>query len=130
MFAMAMAATIAGIAVPAALSTIDELRTAMAARYVAGRIGTIRLDAVRRSAAVALVFQATADGDYRFAPYADGNGNGVRSSDVGLGVDRALAPFERLSDKFPGIRFELMSGVPDADGNPGGGQSGVRLGSA
>ena len=34
------------------------------------------------------------------------------------GVDRPLGPFERLGEKFPGVRFELAPGVPDADGSP------------
>lgn len=42
-------------------------------RYMAGRIATGRMDAVNRSRAVALRFQAST-ADYQFAPYVDGNG--------------------------------------------------------
>ena len=99
-------------------SAIDEMRTAVAARYVAGRIGSTRIDAVRRASAVALRFEAV-DGDYAYAPYEDGNGNGVRTAEIRAGIDRPLGPFERLGDKFPGVRFELTPGAPDADGQTG-----------
>jgi hypothetical protein len=41
-----------------------------------------------------------------------------------------LGPFERLCDRFPDVRFELMPGVPDADGQAGTGTDGVRIGTA
>jgi type II secretory pathway pseudopilin PulG len=129
LFALALIATMAGLAIPVVGGAIDEVRTATAARYVAGRIGATRLDAVRRSRAVALRFQPSGE-DYMFAPYGDGNGNGVRSTEIQQGVDLALGPFERLRDKFPGIRFELGEGLPDADGRTGTGEDGVRIGTA
>ena len=99
----------------ATTAAIDEMRTAVAARYIAGRIGSARIDAVRRASAVALRFEAV-DGDYVYAPYEDGNGNGVRTTEIREGIDRPVGAFERLADKFPGVRFELAPGVPDADG--------------
>ena len=119
----------AALAVALVGSTIDEMRAASAARYVAGRIGSARIDAVRRARAVALRFEAV-DGDYEYAPYEDGNGNGVRTTEVRAGIDRPLGPFERLGDKFPGVRFELAPATPDADGDMNTGADGVRIGSA
>jgi hypothetical protein len=101
----------------------------MAARYMAGRVAAIRIDAVRRGTSVALRFESAAD-DYMFAPYEDGNGNGVRTAEIRAGVDRAIGPVERLGSKFPGVRFELSSGIPDVDGGVGTGTDGVRIGSA
>jgi hypothetical protein len=129
LFALALTATMAGLAIPIVGGAIDEVRTSTAARYVAGRIGATRLDAVRRSRAVALRFEPSGE-DYMFAPYGDGNGNGIRSTEIQQGVDQALGPFERLRDKFPGIRFELGEGLPDADGRTGTGEDGVRIGTA
>lgn len=60
----------------------------------------------------------------------DGNGNGIRTTDIGQSLDPELATPERLSDKFPGTRFELMADIPDIDGNTGGTRDGVRVGSA
>jgi hypothetical protein len=129
LFAIASAATMAGMAAALTRSAVDEVRAAMAARYVAARIGSGRLDAVRRSTSTALRFEA-ADGDYFFTPFVDGNGNGVRSAEIRQGIDRPTGPAERLRDKFPGVRFELMEGVPDADGLAGTGGDGVRIGTS
>jgi type II secretory pathway pseudopilin PulG len=129
LFAVAVSATAAAIALPLTGSTVDDVRTGLAARYVAGRVTSARMDAVRRSKTTALRFEASG-GDYMFAGYADGNGNGVRSVEIGQGIDPVLGPFERLRDRFPDVRFELMAGVPDADGQAGTGTDGVRIGSA
>jgi hypothetical protein len=129
LLALTTAMTAGALAFAATGSAIDEMRTAMAARYVAGRIGFARIDAVRRASAVALRFEA-ADDDYMYAPYEDGNSNGVRTTEIRAGVDRPLGGFEKLGDKFPGVEFELLPGVPDVDGESGTGADGVRVGSA
>jgi hypothetical protein len=128
-FALAASATTAGLAVASTSAAVDALRSAAAARYVAGRIGAARIDAVHRARAIALRFDA-AGSDYVYAPYEDGNGNGVRSVDIRAGIDRRVGPIEQLRDKFPGVRFELMADAPDADGRAGTGANGVRVGSA
>jgi len=128
-FVLALAVTVGGLAMALTSSAIDEMRTAVAARYVAGRIGSTRIDAVRRASAVALRFEAI-DGDYVYAPYEDGNGNGVRTAEIRAGIDRMVGPVERLGDKFPGVRFELTPGAPDADGQTGTGAEGIRIGPA
>ena len=129
LFALSLGVTATAVAIPAIDHVLDDVRTAAAARYVAGRIGSVRLDAVKRSDAVALRFEAV-NADYRFVVVGDGNGNGVRTADIQSGVDAALAPTERLTDRFAGVRFELGPGVPDADGRSGTGTDGVRVGSS
>jgi hypothetical protein len=129
LLALATAMTVGAMAVAATATAIDDMRTAVAARYVAGRIGSARIDALRRGTAVALRFEPE-DDDYMYAPHQDGNGNGVRTADIRTGVDRALGAFEKLGDKFPGVHFALMPGVPDADGRGDAGSDGVRIGSA
>ncbi len=130
LFALAASATAAAIAIPVVDGAVDELRTAMAARYIAGKIRSARMDAVRRSRAVALRFEATEPGDYVYAVFGDGNGDGVRSGDIRDGVDIALGPSERLLDRFPGVAFGLAAGLPDADGDLGTGEDGLRIGTA
>jgi hypothetical protein len=127
--AMAITATVGAMAVASSTAAIDDMRTALAARYIAGRIAAIRIDALRRGTSLALRFEAVGTDDM-FAPYEDTNGNGVRTAEIQRGVDRVVGPFERLSDKFPGVRFELAPGIPDADGGEGTGLDGVRIGSA
>jgi type II secretory pathway pseudopilin PulG len=151
LFVVSIAATVTGIAVPAMTTAIDDLRTAAAARYVAARIGSARLDAVRHARATALRFEVTQsddeegggreggegegvllddrERDYTFVTIADGNGNGVRTAEIRGGVDRLLGSPERLRDKFQGVRFALMPDTPEVDGSDGTGADGIRLGS-
>jgi len=127
---MAVSITASAIAIPVVDSTIDEMRTALAARYLEGRIRGARMDAVRRSRAVGLRFQTDPESDYGFAAFGDGNGNGVRTSEIGDGTDVPLGPVERLRDRFPGVSFGLDGTVPDVDGRVGTGEDGLRIGTA
>ena len=126
---VSVVATLSAIAIPATREAIDELRAALAARTVSSRLMLARIDAVKRSAAVALRFEP-AGADYRVTTVLDGNGNGVRTADILSGVDVALGVGARLSEQFPGIQFGLLPGVPDADGNPTADPDGVRIGTA
>lgn len=129
LLALALTATLAGIAIPVMNDVADELRTASAARYLAGQIRSGRMDAVKRSASVGLRFEP-APVDYTFALYIDANRNGVRAADIARGIDRALTPRRQLSDRFAGVQFRLGAGLPDADGVAGGATDGVRIGPA
>jgi type II secretory pathway pseudopilin PulG len=129
MFALAIAATLTAIALPLGGNAVDEMRTAAAARYVAGEVMFARMDAIKRSRAVGLRFQPW-DGDYLYAMFVDGNANGIRTTDIEQGADPPLLAAGRLGDRFPNVRLELMPDVPDIDGNTGGTLDGVRIGSA
>lgn len=119
---------VAAMAVPLVLYSAEQARTAAAARYLAGRIAVARMEAVKRSAYVALRIERH-DGHYHFGTYVDGNGNGVRSADIARKIDFSLAPAELLENHFSGVTFGLHEGVlpvtPDeslAGGDP------IRLG--
>jgi type II secretory pathway pseudopilin PulG len=129
LFALALTATASAVSMSLIAQTVDETRTASAARYLAALVTKARTAAVRSSQSTALRFEAVA-GDYRFGVFADGNGNGVRAAEIRDGTDPCLETFERLSDKFPGVRFALTDGIPDADGQPRTGTDGVRIGSS
>jgi hypothetical protein len=129
LFAAALAATMTSIAVPLLDHAADDLRTAMAARYVAGRIHASRLDALKRSSAVALRF-LPGEPDYTYRPFVDGNGNGIRTADIVAGIDKPSGGAEQLGDKFGGVRFGLQAGLPDADGVLSVNTDGVRIGTA
>jgi hypothetical protein len=126
---MAVTLTIVGIAVPLTSEALDEIRTGMAARYLAARINDARVQALRRSSCVALQF-SPADGDYRFGEYADGNANGVRTAEIAAGIDAELAPRRQLRHHFPGVSFGLLPDLPDADGTRSSGTDGVRVGTS
>ena len=127
-FAVALAATLMGLSIPMTQSTVEHMRVAAAARYMAERIAFARLDAVRRSAAVAYRFELEG-GEYRFTTHVDGNGNGVRTVEVSTGIDMTLGHAERLRDKHSGVSFGLLPGLPDLDGGRGS-EEGVRIGSS
>jgi hypothetical protein len=129
MLSIAVLSVMVGVAVPISTDAIDETRTAGAARYLAARIMGARMDAIKRSTAIGFRFQPTSP-DYAFRVYADGNGNGVRSTDIQRNLDIALGASEQLADNFPGVRFELMSDLPDVDGVRDGRVDGVRIGTA
>ncbi|MGH9371292.1 MAG: pilus assembly FimT family protein [Vicinamibacterales bacterium] len=127
---LAVATTMMAIAIPLTSNALDEARTAMAARYLEGRIMDARMHAVSRSARVALRFEPSTD-DYQIAEYLDGNGNGVRTAEISAGVDSPRAPRQFLRDSFSGVAFGLQPGVPDVDGSrAGGGVDGVRMGTS
>jgi Tfp pilus assembly protein FimT len=112
---VAISATLLAIAVPLATSALDDMRTAMAARYLAGRILAARLDALQRSTCVGFRFEPSSS-DYLFSTYTDGNQNGIRTTDIASGVDPIDATGVRLADRFASVRFGLAAAVPDLDG--------------
>jgi type II secretory pathway pseudopilin PulG len=122
-----MVATLAALSIPVTAGALDELRTAMAARYLEGRIMTARMTAIRRSTRVALRFEAV-DGDYRYGEYWDGNGNGVRATDIASGIDPEIGTAEWLGSRFPGVTFGLLDHVPDLDGARSTSTDGIRIG--
>jgi type II secretory pathway pseudopilin PulG len=128
LLAIAILVTLAGISIPLTTDAIDGVRASMAARYLEGRIMHARVQAIRRSANVALRFEPAA-GDYSLAEYLDGNGNGVRSAEIASGVDPLLSSRRLLAEGFTGVSFGLGAGTPDVDGirsaAPG---DGVRVG--
>lgn len=105
---------IAAMAVPLLRTTVDDVRVASAARYLAGRLRLARMEAVKRSLRVGLRIDAP-DTGYRFAFYADGNRNGIRATDIARGADPRLTPPERLAERFPGVTFGVVDDVRPID---------------
>jgi prepilin-type N-terminal cleavage/methylation domain-containing protein len=130
LLAAAVAATVLSMSVPLTTTAVDEIRSSMAARYLEGRIMNARMLAVKRSANVALRFEAVRGG-YAFAEYLDGNNNGVRSAEIAAGIDTQLAPGQFLHEQFPGVVFGLRASIPDMDGARSTAEGdGVRVGSS
>lgn len=120
-------AILAAIAVPMWLSGLDDQRTRAAARYLAGRMFHARTEAVKRSCRVGYQFRP-AGADWRFAAFTDGNGNGIRSTDIASGIDTPLWPDEALSGQFGRVRFGIVPGTPLIDGQSG--TDPIRVGSS
>jgi type II secretory pathway pseudopilin PulG len=114
LFAVGLIVTLTGVALPEALATVDESRTAGAVRYLTTRLARARMEAALRSTEVALRFTADANGD-SFAVYVDGNNDGVQTAEIQQGIDWLLMPAERLHDNFPGVAFGVPAGLPPVD---------------
>jgi hypothetical protein len=112
--AMAISVTFGAAAIPQCLTAMDDLRASGAAYHISGRLQRARMEAVVRSAMVGVQFTQSASG-YSYAVYVDGNRNGILTRDIQRGVDRLIAPLERLSDRFPGIEFGAVPGLPPVD---------------
>jgi type II secretory pathway pseudopilin PulG len=108
-----LAATMAAIAMPSIAAALEEARTRSAVRYVTSLLERIRMDAIARSANIALRFER--DRAFQFSVYADRNGNGVLTHDISEGVDIRLNGPERLADHFAEVRFEVAAGLPPVE---------------
>jgi prepilin-type N-terminal cleavage/methylation domain-containing protein len=129
LFALAIAGTLTAIAVPQGLRALDDFRTRAAARYLAQRLCDARLGAIKRSLAQGLRFEPAVP-DYLITTVVDGNANGLRTSDLQRGIDRALTQPEALGSHFQDVVFGILDDVPDADGQPANGTDGVRVGAS
>jgi len=129
-FVMALTVTVGAVAIPGLTATLDDSRTIGATRYLSSRLQHARMAAIVRSANVTLKF-VESGASFVYTTYVDGNGNGVRASDIDRGIDRVLHPPERLPDFFFGVDFGARPGLPpvDAGGAPPGSDP-VRLGTA
>ena len=101
----------AALALPSMRTGLDGQRGVAAARHLAALAQSARVRAAMQSVHVGLRFEPEGDG-YRYALYADGNGDGLRAQDVRNGVDPRLAQFERLGDRFPGVSIGVPAAVP------------------
>jgi len=126
-FVLGLGVTLSAVAVPQYLAGIDDFRASGAARYVSARFQRARMEAVMRSTSVAIQFVQT-PGGYRYAGYLDGNGNGVLTSEIASGVDRQVTATEQLGDRFAGVEFGAIPGLPPID--PGGTAPGSEPGEA
>ena len=129
LLALAVGGTLASMAIPVALRALDDYRARAAATYLAHRLAQARIEAIKRSCFVGVRFAPDA-ADYAFATVADGNDNGLRTSDITGGVDFILTSPERLCWHFSDVTCGILPGVPDADGAPSGGPDGVRVGAS
>jgi hypothetical protein len=129
-FALGLIVTVVATATPQLMLTVDDVRAAAAARFVAAKLQETRMSAITRSTDVGLEFASTPSG-YTYAAYMDGNGNGVRSADIQDGVDSPLTMAERLRDRFDGVDFGILPGLPSVDaGSSPPGSDPVKLGTS
>src|SRR4051812_30251507 len=90
LFCVALILTVTAFATTPVATVIDEYRAAAAARYLTSVIQRARMEAVARSANVALQVVQDPSSRFSFALYVDGNGDGVRTQDIRKAVDGAV----------------------------------------
>ena len=128
LLAIGLLMVLAALATPSVLQGLDDARGISAARHIAGLARFTRTQAALRLASAGLRFERDG-GDYGYAVYVDGNGNGLSTRDVRRGVDRPITAVERIGDRFAGVRIGLAPGVSGMAGDiVGGGTDPVRLG--
>jgi type II secretory pathway pseudopilin PulG len=114
MFVLGIVTTMAGITVPGVLAGLDDFKTLSAVRYVSARLQRTRIDALSQGVNAAIRFTRVGV-SYSYGVYADGNGDGIKSRDIQRGIDKQIAPDERLPDQFPGVEFGTLPGLPAVD---------------
>ena len=114
LFALVLILTLGAVAAPQLLAAVEDVRAAGAVRYLATKLQQARMEAIARGADVGWQFVAS-EGGYRYAPYIDGNGNGIRTRDIQRGADPRIGGVERLTDHFAGVDFGVVSGLPPPD---------------
>ena len=130
LFALGVASVVASAAAPQLLAGLDEWRTRGAVRYLSSRLYRARMEAATRNVDTAVRFVA-AGSTFEYFTVVDGNRNGVRATDLQTGIDRVVDHRERLADKFAGVDFGALPGLPPVD--PSGtapGADPIRLGSS
>jgi hypothetical protein len=113
---LAIAASVTAFAAPTAF----ELRSALAVRAAAGEVRSAlyraRSQAIARCRNVGVKFRSNGN-RHEWTLYVDGNGNGVRTTEIANGIDRPLgfAILWERNDVYPGI----LTGTPVPDpGDP------------
>jgi type II secretory pathway pseudopilin PulG len=101
--------------VPPALAWAARVRLRHGAAEVATLLRLAQSEAVRRSANVGVKFTVEKDDRVTFRLHRDGDGDGVRSSDIASGVDPALSPPRRLVQLGAHVRFGFPPGPAPRD---------------
>lgn len=103
---------------PLLAGAADAGRARAAAQYVAGLCREARAEAIGHGRASAIAFTFAA-GEWRLQACRDGNGDGVRRTDIARAVDPCTGVPTRLSALFRGVAIAVDASVPDPDGGAG-----------
>src|SRR6266704_676017 len=110
---------LAAVATPALFAALSRGRVTVAARDLGQEMARLRSEAIasRRDVAMRLTWSG---GRYRYAFYADGDGDGVRSDDIAAGRDPVLGAWRDLPTRYEGIDFSLPEvSIPEVPPDPG-----------
>ena len=113
--ALAVIMTVTAVGVPPLFDLASGLRVEMAAGEIAGILHKARIYSARYNVNVAVKFRTGADGVVTHALYRDGDGDGVRNTDIDAGVDPEVGPPRRLAHLGRRIRFGFPAGKAPRD---------------
>ena len=108
----ALVMVMAGISVPHLKAYAVEASLMGAARQFKGTFRLARSTAIRLNVYTAIRFEPAGGGAWRYSVYADGDSDGVQSSDIQSGRDwRVAGPFP-LDAGARGVRLGINANVP------------------
>ena len=113
--ATGLSLVMAGMAVPVVGGTLERERTLVGAHYLAAAVQRARLEALKRSAVVAVRLQEL-DGRTSVQLFADGNGNGVLQRDIDRHFDPALTMAEGWDEHASGVSLQINQTIADVGG--------------
>jgi Tfp pilus assembly protein FimT len=113
--ALALAALVSATTFPVVAGTLERERAWLGANFVAARLVEAQLEALRRGVYVALRVSLEST-DAAMQLYADGNGNGVLTTDIASGVDVAIGPADSIGAHAQGVSLRINQRVPDPGG--------------
>jgi type II secretory pathway pseudopilin PulG len=112
----ALCSIMGALAAPMIGGTLDRERTLIGAQVLAGQLQRARLESLKRARSVALRLELV-DGRTRLQLFMDGDGDGVRQSDIDQGTDPALSPLEFLDQHSRGVSLRINQPITDAGGS-------------
>ena len=116
---LAVIGIVAAVGAPELFRSTEQTRLRLGAGEIASSLRIARIYALRHSANVAIKFQTGSDGAVTYALFRDGDGDGVRSQDVALGVDPQVEPWRLLTHLGRGIGFGFPPGPLPRDPTSG-----------
>jgi type II secretory pathway pseudopilin PulG len=115
---LAVMSLVATMSTPILASAMDAGRARQAAQYLAAQCRHARMHAISSSANVGLVFDRVGS-RWRVRRCVDGNGNGVRRTDIANGKDSCPEGAVELGELFGGVAIDVDAALPDPDGGAG-----------
>jgi type II secretory pathway pseudopilin PulG len=125
---LVVVASLAAMAAPSTANAMDAGRARQAAGFLASRLRLAKQQAVLHTASVGLVFDVV-NTRWIFRVCADGNGNGLRRSEIVKGQDTCLEGPIDLGQLYPGVTVAVDSTLRGPDGEAGSADP-VRLGAS
>jgi type II secretory pathway pseudopilin PulG len=124
----ALIAVMAAMAGPSTVNAMDAGRARQAAGFVAGRLRLAKQQAVMRTGSVGLVFDSVG-GRWTFRVCVDGNGNGIRRSEIARGQDTCVEGPYDVASLYPGVTVAVDPTLRGPDGEAGSSDA-VRFGAS